>query len=80
MSAQRKSSDFGSGQKVAIIAVGTVEVALTTVAAVDLVRRDPATVRGSKWLWAPALVVQPFGPIAYLALGRKAAPITELAS
>ena len=31
-------------------------------------------------VWAPALVVQPFGPIAYLALGRKAAPITELAS
>lgn len=74
MAAQRKWSDFSTAQKAAIIVVGTVEVALTAVAAVDLVRRDPATVRGSKWLWAPALVIQPFGPITYLAVGRKAAP------
>ncbi|MFM2437374.1 MAG: hypothetical protein RLZ55_183 [Actinomycetota bacterium] len=74
MPAQRRWSELSTGQQVAVIALGAVEVALTAVAAVDLVRRDPATVRGSKWLWAPALVVQPFGPVAYLALGRKAAP------
>jgi hypothetical protein len=28
-------------------------------------------VRGPKLLWAPALSIQPVGPLAYLLVGRK---------
>ena len=69
--AQRKSwRDFSDAQKVAIVVAGAVELVLTTVAANDLAHRDADRVRGPKALWVPALAVQPFGPIAYLLLGR----------
>lgn len=71
MAAQRKWSDLSRGQKAAVVGLGAVEVVLTATAAVDLLRRPAAAVRGPKLAWAGALVVQPFGPIAYLALGRR---------
>jgi len=40
---------------------------------VDLVRRPRAQVRGPKALWMMGLFVQPVGPVAYLALGRRKA-------
>ncbi len=54
----------------AIVALASVEIALTTAALVDLARRPAAQVRGPKALWALGCVVQPVGPITYLALGR----------
>ncbi len=50
-----------------------VEVALTTTALVDLARRPGTQVRGPKLAWALACFVQPVGPMAYLALGRRPA-------
>ena len=58
-------------QQAGIIALGAVEVVLTTMAAADLARRPSDRVRGPKALWALGLVVQPFGPVAYLAFGRR---------
>ncbi|MDT4992785.1 MAG: hypothetical protein QOH97_2677 [Actinoplanes sp.] len=58
-------------QQAGIGALAGVEVVLTTVAIVDLVRRPRASVRGPKTLWFLTFPVQPFGPIAYLALGRR---------
>lgn len=60
-----------SWQRTGTVIVGTVEIVATTVAVVDLLRRPRAQVRGPKALWWPALTVQPFGPFAYLALGRR---------
>jgi len=54
-----------------IVAGSVVEVVLTTVAIVDLVRRPAAQVRGPKWAWVLGCAVQPVGPIAYLAVGRR---------
>jgi hypothetical protein len=68
---KRRWSDFTPGQKAAIVAGGAIEVVLTTVALVDLARRPSADVRGPKPLWALGCVVQPVGPLAYLALGRR---------
>ena len=51
--------------------VGIVEVALTAWCAKDLKQRPAELVRGPKLLWAPALSIQPVGPLAYLLLGRK---------
>jgi hypothetical protein len=62
---------MSTGQRVAIVAGATVEVVLTTAALVDLARRPAAQVRGSKALWAIGCFVQPVGPVAYLALGRR---------
>ena len=40
-------------------------------ALVDLVRRPAEQVRGRKAIWAVGLLVQPFGPIAYLGWGAR---------
>ena len=40
-------------------------------AAKDLATRDASALRGPKVLWMPLLAVQPFGPLAYLLVGRR---------
>lgn len=72
MARPRKSwSELTPTQRRLMIAAGTAEILLTTVAAVDLVRRPRESVRGPKAAWALALLVQPVGPIAYLVKGRR---------
>ena len=68
---KKKWSDLTPGQQKALIAGGVVEVVLTTVALRDLARRPASEVRGRKSRWVLAMVVQPFGPIAYLLRGRR---------
>lgn len=69
--AKRSWQDLSQPQQAAIVVGGAVEVVLTTIALVDLVRRPSARVRGPKLLWAAGCVVQPVGPIAYLLWGRR---------
>ena len=69
--ARQKWDEMPRWQQIGTVALGAVEIVLTTVAAADLVQRPRRSVRGPKMLWASALVVQPFGPVAYLALGRR---------
>lgn len=69
--AKKKWADLSSAQQRLIVVGSAIEIALTTVVLVDLVRRPPEQVRGPKWLWAAACVVQPFGPLGYLAAGRR---------
>lgn len=68
---KKRWADLTSGQRAGIVVGGAVELVLTTVALVDLVRRPAEQVRGPKPLWALGCVVQPVGPIAYLVLGRR---------
>ncbi|MEZ5270586.1 MAG: PLD nuclease N-terminal domain-containing protein [Microthrixaceae bacterium] len=37
----------------------------------DFRKRPAAEVKGPKFLWLLALAVQPVGPLAYLAVGRR---------
>ena len=67
----RRWSDLSPGEKAALVTLGSIEMALTATAAVDLYRRPPASVRGSKLLWWPVILIQPVGPVAYLAFGRR---------
>jgi hypothetical protein len=68
---KKKWSDLTPAQQRAI-KVGTVlEALLTAAAARDLARRPAEEVRGSRSLWALSFVVQPFGPLAYFAAGRR---------
>ena len=70
--AKRKSwQELSASQRAAVVALGAAEVALTAWAAWDLLHRPANEVRGSKLLWAPALLVQPVGPVGYLLLGRR---------
>ena len=71
MTEKKRWDDLTTGQQAAIIALGAVEVVLTTVALVDLARRPGAQVRGPKPLWFAGCFVQPVGPIAYLLAGRR---------
>ena len=68
---KKKWSDLSATQQRAIVVGATLEVIVTTVALVDLVRRPPSRVRGPKLLWWAAMVVQPVGPVAYLVAGRR---------
>ncbi len=68
--AKKTWGELSSLQKTLVITVGTAEVIVTTYAAVDLLRRPHGQVRGSKVLWAAALLIQPVGPLSYLAVGR----------
>lgn len=71
MSEKKSWADLTAAQRAAIIAAGTVELVITAVAVRDLVRRPSQAVRGPKLLWAATFVVQPFGPLGYLTLGRR---------
>lgn len=71
--AKKRWSDLSDRQRVTLVIGSVVEIALTTVALVDLARRPSDEVRGPKALWALGCFVQPVGPIAYLVAGRTAA-------
>jgi hypothetical protein len=68
---KKQWSDFNEGQRAAILVGTAIEVVLTTVALADLARRPRVQVRGPKSLWVLGCIVQPVGPIAYLAFGRR---------
>jgi len=68
---KKKWNELSPRAQRAVMAVSVVELAVTAWAAVDLIRRDSARVKGPKLLWAGVLIVQPFGPPSYLIFGRK---------
>jgi hypothetical protein len=71
MASKKRWSDLTHTQQGLIIASAAVELAFTVTALVDLARRPADQVRGPKLLWVLGCVVQPVGPLAYLALGRR---------
>jgi Phospholipase_D-nuclease N-terminal len=71
MASMQRWSDLTRTQQRLIIALTAVEIALTATALVDLARRPARQVRGPKQLWLLGCFVQPVGPLAYLALGRR---------
>ena len=68
---QRTWSELSPPQKSAIVVLAGVELALTSWAVADLIRRPAHQVRGPKALWACALAIQPVGPPTYLIFGRS---------
>ncbi len=73
MATSKRWGDFSGGQRAAVVVGAVIEAVLTSLALADLARRPAAQVRGPKPLWVLGCVVQPVGPIAYLALGRRSA-------
>ncbi|HET8680990.1 MAG TPA: PLDc N-terminal domain-containing protein [Micromonosporaceae bacterium] len=71
MTRRRQWRELSSRERTVVVVLGAAELALTATAAMDLYRRPPAGVRGPKAAWWPAIFVQPVGPLAYLAFGRR---------
>jgi hypothetical protein len=69
--AKKKWSDLSTNQKRAVYIGGAVESVLTAAALKDLAGRPKDSVRGPKAAWVLATFVQPFGPLAYFAAGRR---------
>lgn len=69
--AKKKWSDLSTGQQAVIVGGGVVELVITAYVMTDLARRPASAVRGPKVLWVASCLVQPFGPLAYLARGRR---------
>jgi hypothetical protein len=56
-----------------LIAGAAAEGVLKIAALADMKRRPASEIRGSKWVWGPAMIVNSAGaiPIAYFTLGRR---------
>jgi Phospholipase_D-nuclease N-terminal len=73
---RRKWDDLEPRTRRLLIAAGAIEGVLKIAALVDLARRPPNEVRGSKGTWAAAVIfLNALGtvPIAYFVWGRKPA-------
>jgi hypothetical protein len=69
--AKKTWSDLTTRQQRVIVLGGAVETVLTVAALRDLLRRPSYDVRGPKVAWILSFVVQPVGPLAYFAKGRR---------
>ena len=58
-----------------LIAAGVAETGLKAAVLIDLRRRPPSEIRGSRRLWAAAMLVNSAGliPLSYFAFGRRRA-------
>ncbi|QGU04637.1 PLDc N-terminal domain-containing protein [Corynebacterium comes] len=69
--ARTEFADLPTTARVSIIVAAAVEVTSKIAAWVDLYRRPADKVRGPKWAWAAAQLINGFGPAAYWSFGRK---------
>jgi hypothetical protein len=68
---KRRWADMSGAERAVILTLGSIELAMTATAGVDLYRRPAEDIRGPKALWWPVIFIQPVGPIAYLKFGRR---------
>jgi hypothetical protein len=76
--ARKGWSDFSPCQQAVMVTGAVVQVTLLTAAQIDITRRSPDQIRGSKLLWRFLTLVNFIGPIAYFTIGRKRTPAVEL--
>ncbi len=71
MLANKKWRDMSTAQKTRIVVQPMAHLRLLAAVLLDIRRRAPDRIRGSKRLWTVAAFVQPIGPIGYFLFGRK---------
>jgi hypothetical protein len=72
--AKRKWSDLSKRTQRLIIVGAAVETSLKAAALVDIKRRPASEIRGSKWMWIPAVTIvnsAGLAPLAYFLYGRR---------
>ncbi len=67
----KKWEDFSPPQKAATVLLGMVQLALLAAALLDIRRRPPEQINGSKRMWTLLAFINYVGPIAYFLFGRK---------
>ncbi|HEX6290166.1 MAG TPA: PLD nuclease N-terminal domain-containing protein [Herpetosiphonaceae bacterium] len=67
----RRWDELNTTQKSGIVMLAIVQIALLVTALIDIRRRPPDKINGSKRLWTAAAFINFIGPIAYFAFGRK---------
>ncbi len=75
---QHKWQDMNNGQRVGVVLVGIIQIALLAAALRDIRKRDAEELRGSKTMWRAISLINFIGPITYFALGRKPKVETSL--
>jgi hypothetical protein len=69
----RRWSDLSPRSRKMLIAAGVAETALKVAVLVDLRRRAPSEIRGSRRAWTAAMLVNSAGliPLSYFVFGRR---------
>jgi len=71
---KKKWADLSARQRTMVIVGALIQLVLLTLAQRDLSKRSAADIRGPKWAWRLASMINFVGPIAYFTCGRKRAP------
>jgi len=71
MSMNKRLKNLSAGQKAGIAGISVAEIAAKISAWVDIYRRPAHQIRGPKWAWALAQLINGVGPAAYWTFGRK---------
>ena len=69
--ARKKWAELTSGQKAALVVLGSLQLSLAATAWRDLARRPERQVNGRKGVWAAVIAVNWIGPLAYFRWGRR---------
>jgi hypothetical protein len=69
MNTRKKWTDLTQTQRVAVIILSIVQLSLLGAALMDIYRRPPEQIRGSKPMWIALSFVNYFGPVAYFTYG-----------
>ena len=69
--------DYTPAQRAWLVALAALELGLAAAAWADLAHRDPAEVRGRKWVWGLVIAINIVGPLAYFRWGRRATVAEE---
>ena len=70
---KRSWSDLSPRTRRLVVVLGALEAALLVAAQVDLARRPPALVSGSKTMWRLVSLINVVGPLTYFLRGRRKA-------
>ena len=71
---KRRFSDLSPVQRVFVVVVGSVQLALNLAAQLDITRRPASAIRGPKIRWRLISMINIFGPLAYFRWGRTSRP------
>lgn len=68
---KKRWKDLSSGQRAAVLTMGSIQLALAATAWTDLARRPSTQVRGSKVKWAATIAINFIGPALYFTRGIR---------
>jgi hypothetical protein len=73
--AKKNWADLSTGQRIAVLIMGTIQMGLLVAALWDLAHRTPEEIRGDRRMWAGIVFINWFGPLAYFTIGRRDSPL-----